>query len=54
MMREIESVEITQQLQRGFKDVFNGIGCLNGKFSLQIKPGSKPYQVPLKHVAQAL
>ena len=26
------SDEIIQQLQREFKDVFNGIGCLNGTF----------------------
>ena len=37
-----------------FKDVFNGIGCFDGMFSLQLKPGSKPYQVPPRHVAYAL
>ena len=47
------SVEITQ-LQKELKDVFNGIGCFNGIFSLQIKPGSKPYQAPLRYVANAL
>ena len=31
-----------------------GIGCLDGMFSVQIKPGSKPYQVSLKCVAYAL
>ena len=30
------SAEITQQLQRYFKDVFNGIGCFDGTFSLQL------------------
>ena len=40
-----ESLEITQQMQNEFKDVFNGIGCLNRMFSLQLKPGSKPYQM---------
>ena len=34
--------EITQQLQKEFKDVFNEIGCFDGTFSLQLKPGSKP------------
>ena len=28
------SAEITQQLQRAFKDVFNGIGWFDGMFSL--------------------
>ena len=40
------SAEITQQLQREFKDVFDGIGCFNGTFSLQVQPDRKPYQVP--------
>ena len=40
------SIEITQQLQRESPDEFKGIGCFNGMFSLQLKPGSKPQQVP--------
>ena len=28
------SAEITQQLQRDFKDVFNGTGCFDGTFAL--------------------
>ena len=40
------STEITQQLQRDFKNVFNGIGCFDETFLLQVKPDSKPYQVP--------
>ena len=35
-------------------DVFNGIGCFEGIFSLQLKPDSKPYQAPLRCVAYAL
>ena len=31
------SAEITQQLQRDFEDVFHGIGCFDGTFSLQLK-----------------
>ena len=31
------SSEITQQIQRYFKVVFNGIGCFDGAFSLQVK-----------------
>ena len=41
-----KSAEITQQLQRDFEDVFNRTGCFDGIFSLQLKPDSKPYQVP--------
>ena len=37
-----------------FDNVFNGIGCFEGRFSLQLKPDSKPYQAPLRHVAYAL
>ena len=48
------SAEITQQLQKDFSDVFNGIGCFDGTSSLQVKPESKPYQVPLTHVVYAL
>ena len=40
------SDEITKQLKRQFKGVFNGIRCLDGTFSLQVKPDSKPYQTP--------
>ena len=41
-----KSAGITQQPQRDFEDVFNGTGCFEGTFSLQLKPDSKPYQVP--------
>ena len=44
------SAEIIQQLQRDFKDVFTGIGCFDGTFSLQVKLDSKPYQVSPRHV----
>ena len=37
-----------------FDNVFNGIGCFKGTFSLQLKPDSKPYQVPPRCVAYAL
>ena len=48
------SDEIAQQLQGDFNDVFTRIGCFDGKFSLQEKADSKPYQVPPRHVAYAL
>ena len=34
--------------------MFNGIGCFKGTFSLQLKPDSKPYQAPPRHMAYAL
>ena len=37
-----------------FGNLFNGIGCFKGTFSLQFKPNSKQYQAPPKHVAYAL
>ena len=37
-----------------FDNVFNGIGCFEGTFSLQLKPDSKPYQAPLRCVAHLL
>ena len=48
------STEITKQLQRDFEDIFSGIGCFDGMCSLQIKPDSKPYQAPQRHVEYAL
>ena len=48
------STEITQQLQRDFKDVFTGICCFDGMFLLEEKPDSKPYQELLRHVTYAL
>ena len=45
------SAETTQQLHKGFEDLFNGIGCFDGTFSLQLKPDIKPYQAPLRDVA---
>ena len=40
------SAEITKQLQKRFEDVFTGIVCFDGTFSLQAKPDSKPFQAP--------
>ena len=36
------------------KDVFMGIRCFNGIFSLQTKLDSMPYKAPPRHVAYAL
>ena len=39
-----KSAELKQWLQRDSEDVFNGIGCFDGTFLLQLKPDSKSYQ----------
>ena len=48
------SNDMTQKIHNIYSDVFNGIGCFKGMFSLQLKPDSKPYQVPPRHVVYAL
>ena len=45
---------MTQRIHETFGNVFNGIGWFKGTFSLQLKPGSKPYQVPPRSKAYAL
>ena len=49
-----KSIELMQKIHNTFGDVFNGIGCFKDIFSLQLKPNSKPYQVPPRHVAYVL
>ena len=49
-----KSSAMMQKICKTFGNVFNGIGCFEGAFSLQLKPDSKPYQVPPKDVAYAL
>ena len=51
---ERKSSEMTQKIHNRFGDVFNGIGCFEGMFSLQLKPDSGPYQMPHRQVAYAL
>ena len=53
-MDKRKSTELTQQLHKEFDNVFNGIGCFDGTFSLQLKPDSRPYQAPPRHVAYVL
>ena len=43
-------VKITLQLQKECQDVFSGVGCTDGTFSLQVKSDSKLYQAPPRHV----
>ena len=47
-------VESTQQTHKDSDHVFNGIGCLEGTFSLQLMPDSKPYQAMLRSMAYTL
>ena len=49
-----KGAEATQQIHRDFDDVFNGIGCFEGTFLLQLKPDSKLYQAPPRCMAYAL
>ena len=49
-----ESDMMTERIHKTYGDIFNGIGCFKCTFSLQLKPDSKPYQVPPRHVAYAL
>ena len=39
-----------QSIHMRFGDIFNGIGCFEGTFSLQLKPDIKPYHAPPRHV----
>ena len=49
-----ESDAMTQKIHSLYNDVFNGTGCFEGTFSLQLKPDSKPYLVPPRCMAYAL
>ena len=49
-----KSSKLMHKIHTDFGDVFNGIGCFKCTFSLLLNPNSKPYQVPLRHVAYAL
>ena len=49
-----KSIELMQKIHSMFGNVFNGTGCFKGTFLLQLKPDSKPYQAPLRHVAYVL
>ena len=49
-----KSSKMIQKIHDRFGNIFNGIGCFKGTFSLQLKPDSKPYQPPQRHVAYIL
>ena len=48
------SIAMMQKIHTQFGNVFNGIGCFECTFSLQLKPDSKPYQAPPRCVSYAL
>ena len=48
------SITMMQKLYARFGNVFNGIECFKGTFSLQLKTDTKPYQAPPRHVAYVL
>ena len=48
-----ESNAMTQKIHNAYSGIFTGIGCSKGTFSLQLKPNSKPYQVPPRCMAYA-
>ena len=50
----VASTKTTQMMHNDDSDVFKGIGCFKGMFSLQIKDDVKPYQALPKGVAYAL
>ena len=49
-----KSAAMTQRIHEMYSEVFNGIECFKGTFSLQLKLDSKPYQAPQRCVAYAL
>ena len=49
-----KSNAMTQKIHEVFGKVFNGIGCFEGTFSLQLKLYSKPYQVPPRCIGYVL
>ena len=49
-----KSIKLMQGIHKVFGNVFNRIGYFEGIFTLQLKPDSKPYQAPPRHVAYVL
>ena len=48
------SIKTTQMMHNDYNDVFTGIGCFKGTFSLQTKDDVKSYQAPPRHATYAL
>ena len=51
---EKSSRTIRNRIHIEFNDLFPGIWCFEGTFSLQVKEGSHPYQAPTGRVAYTL
>ena len=37
-----------------YSNVFRGIGCFKGTFSIQVKDDAKAYKMPLRYIAYVL
>ena len=52
------SAKIIKALHKELYDVFSGIGCFRGTFSLYVKKGMKPYQATTQagriHLTEAI
>ena len=48
------SETITNKIHHEFNYLFSGIGCFEGKFSLQVKEGNHPCQAPPRWVSYVL
>ena len=42
------------KIHNEYSNVLKGNGCFKCTFSLQVKGNTKPYQVPLRHIAYTL
>ncbi|PIK50415.1 hypothetical protein BSL78_12654 [Apostichopus japonicus] len=51
---DVVDSELQAKVQEKYKDVFTGLGCLHGKVSLKVKPGSTPVVHPPRKVPIAL
>ena len=49
-----KSSAMMQKIHKTFDNIFNGIVCFKGTFSLHLMPNSKPYQAPPRYVTYAL
>ena len=45
---------LTMKIHNVYSDIFTGIGCFEGTFTLQVREGSCPYQALPRKVAYAL
>ena len=51
---KVASAQTTKIIHNDYSDVFTGIGCLKGTFSLQNRNDAKPYEVLPRCVAYAI